>query len=362
MKINETAREIAAACRAAKVSSLIVFVLCGAMCISALLTLGQSTLAKAALERELETRAARTITITRGGGVPTFEPRAIHALESFTDQELTLGVSSAKDTYNGLFGPGSQAIPLRMYHGQWENAITLIHGRLPAEGEVIIPRELAKQAGFEYDFGYLVDRDGREYPVVGSFTSRGLAPGIDETALGNSPEAGIDKIYVLARNTQSLGRLATRISVTILQAPYENARLEMPPDTRALTAKIRAQFGNYSSQLLLLILSLGALLITATTFGQVISHAEDLGRRRVLGASRPWLLGFVIGSVTLPAALGAIAGCAGGLLYSYFRGGVPDASFSAALLVLTVITAACAAILPSLYAAWRDPILVLHKS
>lgn len=362
MRISETAREIVAACRAGKVSSLIVFVLCAAMCLSTLLTLGQSTLAQAALEKELQTPRARTITIARTGDTPTFEPRAVQALTTFSDLSLVVGVSSAKDTYNGLFGRGSQAIPLRSYHGQWEEAITLTHGRLPGEGEVIIPRDLAHKAGFEHDFGYLVDREGREYPVVGSFTSRGLAPGIADTALGISSEAPIDKIHVLARDTQSLGRLATRISTTILEPPYENARLEMPPDVRALTAKIRTQFGDYSSRLLLLILSLGALLITATTFGQVISQAEDLGRRRVLGASRPWLLTFVIGSVTLPATIGAIIGCAGGLLYSYFRNGIPDASFSAALLILTVMTAASAAILPGLYAAWRDPILVLRKS
>lgn len=362
MKLRETLREIVAACRAGKVSSLIVFVLCAAMCLSTLLTLGQSTLAKAALEEELQTPQARTITITRGGGAPAFEASTLQALRSFTDVNLAVGVSSAKDTYNGKFGRGSQAIPLRIYHGQWERAITLTHGRLPNEGEVIIPHELAIQAGFETDFGYLIDRDGTEYPVVGSFTSRGLTPGIADTALGIAGSAGIDKIYVLADNTQSLGRLATRISSTALTAPFDQARIEMPPDIRALTEKIRGEFGNYSSRLLLLILALGALLITATTFGQVISQAEDLGRRRVLGATRPWLLGFVIGSVTLPAALGACLGCAGGLLYSYFRNGIPDASFSAALIVLTILTAASAAVLPSIYAAWRDPILVLHKS
>lgn len=362
MNLRETLREIIAACRAGKVSSLIVLVLCAAMCLSALLTLGQSTLAKAALEQELQTPHARTIAITRGEDTPAFEARALQALNSFSDADLAVGVSSAKDTYNGQFGVGSQAIPLRVYHGQWQDAIILTNGRLPRDGEVIMPRELATKAGFEGGFGYLVDRDGIEYPVVGSFTSRGLTPGIDDTALGVSHEASINKIYVLAHNTQSLNRLSTRIASTILRTPYNKARLEMPPDLRALTETIRGEFGNYSSRLLLLILSLGALLITATTFGHVISHAEDLGRRRVLGATRPWLLTFVIGSVTLPASLGAFMGCAGGLLYSYFRHGIPDASFSAALIVLTIITAASAAVLPSIYAAWRDPILVLHKS
>ncbi|MCF2706903.1 hypothetical protein I6E29_06440 [Arcanobacterium haemolyticum] len=361
MRASEFAKETAKTVLSQKVSTGIVVVLTAAMCLVTVLTLGRTTIASHKIDAELEAPRARTLTLVRGQQTPPLDRRFVGAIAAFDDAAHVIGVGSAQDAYNGAIGAGGDPVPLRSYAGDWGAAIRLESGRLPEPGEALLPGALAKRAGLDSSFGFLIDRAGREYPVVGAFSSTGLFPKVDEAGLLVSDADTVDRIYALGVSIEAAHRLHGRVGQIVAQPPFDTALIEMPEDVRALSASIREQFGDYSASLLVAILALGGLLIASTVFAGVISHAVDLGRRRVLGASRDLVTGLVVASTLLPAICGGAVGAVVGMVVVSRSGASPDWAFTGAVIVLAVLVAGIASLPPALYSAYRDPVLVLHR-
>ena len=353
-------QEIVRACRAQKVSSGIIAVLTAAMCLVTIMTLGRSTIAAQSIEDHLNSPAARSIVISRTANVPAFDSRALRGIGSLSDVQAAVGIDTAKDMFNGAIGSGGPPIPIRGISGQWSQSIVIESGREPREGEIVLPADLMVEAGFADGYGYLVDRDGRDFPVVGTFSSTGLLPDLEKTGLIVSEGAYVDRIHVLAGSVDAVDRVHPRGRALIVGAQYEDTLFELPDDVRDVAAGIKAEFGEYSASLLLAILALGGMLIAATVFAGVLSRAADLGRRRVLGASRTLLTLIVTGSSVIPALGGAVVGAGIGIAAVARGGAVPDWEFTAAIIVLAVLASVLASIPPAVYSAYRDPVLVLR--
>lgn len=341
-------------------SSGIVAFLTAAMCLVIILTLGKSTIAAQNIDQQLDSPQARRMAVVRSNTTPAFRPSILTSIATLDDVEIAVGVGGAQDMFNGQVGTGGTPIPIRKISGDWQEVLTLSNGRVPQPGEIILPAALAQKAGLADNYGFLLDRNHQDFPVVGTFSSQGLIPDMEDVGLLISKDESVDRLYVLATSSESINRVSPRVREFLSEKQYREALFELPDDVTQISANIRGEFGNYSASLLVAILALGGLLIAATVFGGVISRATDLGRRRVLGASRTLLTTVVTGSTVIPALVGGIIGSVGGVALVSRSGAVPDWEFTLAILALAVLASIVASIPPALYSAYRDPVLVLR--
>jgi putative ABC transport system permease protein len=186
----------------------------------------------------------------------------------------------------------------------------------------------------------------------------------------SAEQAGVTSFQIVAR---------TAGDPALLLGPLRTALRDVRPTlpvTRLLTldrhlgdalvsARMIASLMTAFSLLALLLAALGVYAIVSFSVEQ---RAPELGIRSALGASRPRLIGMVVGETLVIVMLGVCIGLAVALLATrglegmlYGVGSFDPATFgTAAVLLLTA--AAASAFIPALRAARADPVEVLHHA
>lgn len=106
-----------------------------------------------------------------------------------------------------------------------------------------------------------------------------------------------------------------------------------------------------------LVLGVGLVIVSVSTYGAVAGRRRDFGRRRALGASRSAIVVLVLVQTAVVACAGAALGVGVGLWATW---SLPSATLVTGVALRAVLVALLGAVPPALIAALRDPVRILR--
>ncbi|RRD45662.1 permease [Tessaracoccus sp. OH4464_COT-324] len=358
-------REAWRSARSASVPSALLALVVALMTAAALATVGRQAQVEARFRAELESPAARTLTVTALGDA-LITPAVLDGVRSLDVTELAVGTTTPVDAVNGALGGGNTVAVANIF-GDHERSVRLVRGRWPqpGRGEVILPAGQLARLGLAEPSGYLAAA-GQQWQVVGAFEAMPPFEHFNQLALSVpapsraelSAGVSVHRMHVVASSsaTAEASRAAT---LALIEASPEDLRVAAP---LALTKSLRqasAEIAGFGRSLLLLILGVGALMVAVVVLSDVLIRRRDLGRRRTLGITRLGLVGLVAARVAVAAGAGAVAGVAAGWAIS--PQGAP-LGFTVGVAWLNCATACLASLPPAWYAATRDPVAVMRTA
>ncbi len=361
MRLSTLFEEAVRTAVAQRVSSAMVAVLCAAICVVTLLTVGRTAAAEEAVLARLDTAGSRLLVVTDDWEVGLVTPAVVEVLAGLDTVERVVGVDSPFDVVNGVVGDGGERVPAWRVAGNIAQVATLVEGRWPQPGEALVSAQGQRQLGLAEPFGVVVGTDGVEYPVVGSFVARAPFETFDAgLVVAAPPDAVTRSVQVVVAGVEA-ARPTESLTLSVLAPPnLGEVSVQSPTALADLQRAVGGDLGEYGRGILLLTLGGGAFLIAVVVLGEVLLRRRDLGRRRALGAPRWALVGLVVNRTTVAAVPGAVVGTVAGLVTVARSGDPVPLDFTVAVAVLTVLVAAVASILPAVLAATRDPVSVLR--
>lgn len=362
MRLRELIPESWRAMFASRVPSTIIAVLCLAMSAATILTVGQAEAADLQLQERLETAGARQITISSSN--PTLIPAAlVNYANSLNTVSQTVGVHRVVDISNSASGT-SIPTPATMFSGEFESLGRILSGRAPQENEAVLSISALKNLGFDAPVGAVTDSKGNNYAVVGSYEP--VAPfhelGMALIRVDTTTEPYLMSVRIVATTAADTTNLQSLLISSIAAPNSTDLEVTSPETLKDLRADLRADFGNYSRSLFLMILLGGGTLLGIVVFADTLLHSKDFGRRRALGISRAELTALVTLRTVWAAAFGTTAGGIGSWLYLIQDDIHPPSTFVASVCFLVLLCCALCAAVPALFAAYRDPVAVLRTA
>lgn len=344
-----------------RLTSLLVMLVALAMTAATLLTMGRLATAEQEIVARVDAVGTRLITVTVLDTHPGAGLSSLQTLGHLPSVEWTLGLGPAVDTRVGPTGQRS-TVAARTVVTDLPSVVSLIRGREPRAGEAVVSGEAQRSLRLIDPAGFV--RVGPDaVPVVGGFTAHGVLEDLERLALVR-PSQGEDSratlIYVLATRAGDVQTLAEQIPMLI---GIDRGALTITTSEALLRVHdvLSGTMGASARLLTTGILGPGLLLVLLTVSLALSSRRADLARHRALGASRDDLLVLVLLAAGLPAGAGTLLGLGLGVGVLLATGSpVPGPTFLAAVVVLVLVSAALAAVLPALGAALRDPVTILR--
>lgn len=350
------------ATRAQPVATVIGVLVVAVVCVVVLLTTGRS----AALERQVVDRIDATGTrlvavqdSSGGAGMATGTVDAVVRADVVASAFALGPVTDVRNAATGRLGP---VVPLRPVYGDVLAHLPLVAGRAPGPGEAVAGRAAAGVLGLQTAAG-TVDDAGRAWPVVGIVAGEGPLAELDNGLLAVTEDAAVPArvVYVLAGDAAQVDHVGETVVAVAVAHDARQLVVEIPSGALALRQVVAGDLGAASRQLMAVVLAVGLVLVTTTTFGAVAARRRDFGRRRALGASRSALVVLVLTQTLAAALVGVLVGLAAGLVAVHLVVGVlPTPAFVVGVGTLTVLVATVGAVPPAVLAARRDPVRILR--
>lgn len=361
MKLSVLIREALASARSNKVPSALVGILVAAMVAATLATVGRTAAAEQQLVDRLDDAGSRVLAVreTRPSGL--LGPTVVAAAAGLDVSERAVGTVHAVDVVQGALGAGGQRVPAWGIVGSISAVAALEEGRLPRPGEALISTAAQHALGLREPFGWVHTAGGTdEYAIVGSFTPR--SP-FEEYAAGlvyNAGDRDAAALVMVIDDPAHAAAAQAEVLAIVAAADPSLLQVDSPIGVAELRRDVLGDFGKFGRALLLGVLAGGAALTAVVVLADVLVRRADLGRRRALGATRGTIVMLVTLRTLFPAVVGAAMGLGVGAWLAVRQGFTAPPSFSLAVAVLAVLTAACSALPPAAYAATRDPVAVLR--
>lgn len=362
--------------RAAPIPSLVTALVAIAVAMVVLLTTGRTVGASQAVLARIDDAEPRIITITDTEGDAGLDPTVVDRIRLMSGVSEVVALSKGSEAINPKL---TRRDPVGLYTawGDLPQEWSMSVGRTPNEGEVVIDEGAMELLGIGDGIGE-VGTDNLTWPVVGTFATEGVFAGFDFSALRKGSIATAQDgqqapqdtpqdmqvlyVRVLAASTDDVAAIADDIDKVLSVDDMTSLRIATSGDFAELRKAISGDLGRFGRGLVLMVLASGMLLGMLNTSALILMRRRDLGRRRALGATRGLLVKLLVLQSTLPSVLGAFFGCIGGAAILDASGDpLPELPFYLALVFLTVLASALAALGPSISAAWRDPIKVLRQ-
>lgn len=358
--------------RAAPIPSLVTALVAIAVSMVVLLTTGRTVGASQAVLARIDEAEPRVITVTDTEGDAGLDPSVVERIRSLSGVSEVVALSKTSEAINPKL---TRRDPVGLYTawGDLPKRSSMTIGRTPYEDEVIIDEAAMELLGIGDGIGEIGVAGGLSWPVVGTFATDGVFAGFDYSALrktsmatSDDPRASQDmqvrQVRVLAASTDDVAAIADHIAKVLGADDTKSLRIATSGDFAELRKAISGDLGRFGRDLVLMVLASGMLLGMLNTSALILMRRRDLGRRRALGATRGLLVRLLVLQSTLPSVLGAFLGCVGGaVILDTSSDPLPELPFYVALVFLTVLASALAALGPSTSAAWRDPIKVLRQ-
>lgn len=362
MRITTLLREALASTWAAKIPSLLIGIVAAAMCLAPILTVGKTASAAAAMADSMDQAGSRRLVVIDTQQAGFVNVRTLAQVQGLNTVSRAAALGSPTDATNGVIGPGGTRAPIWPVIGRLDDVATLVAGRWPRPGEVIVAVKAMGPWGLSVPVGHLTSPDGlQQWPIVGAY--RPVA-GFDDLHQGAlTPALPTDVGRELRVTLTSIGAAESTVSavLSILEPPSADGVYVESPSGMAQTARaLNAQLAHYGRSLLLMILGAGSFFVAAVVLADVLVRRKDLGRRRTLGATRADLTALVALRAVWVAMLGAAVGCVAGWWWNHRSHTETPLGFTVAIGVLAVVAAAVAAIPPAAFAARRDPVTVMR--
>lgn len=364
MRITALLREAWASARAAKIPSLLCLLVVAAMCVAAILTVGQSASAAANMSERMTQAGARRLVVIDGLASGINTPAALAQIQTLQTVTGANILGTPLDVVNADIGAGGPEFPAWTVEGDLSNVGELVRGREPQPGEALVSTEILTELGLAEPVGAIATPNGwQRFPIVGAFrptaTFADLGAGLlivpTEEVPGRELRVTITDITAARATVAAVLRILNPQSTQSLQ-------IDSPTSLADTAADLNAQLASYGRSLLALILGAGGLLVAAVVLTDVLVRRRDLGRRRTLGATRADLAALVMTRAAMIAASGAALGCTVAWLINRFTGAhiSTPLDFTLAVGVLGLVTAVVASVAPAVFAARRDPISVMR--
>jgi putative ABC transport system permease protein len=362
MRLSVALVEAARSAGAQRVASVLIALLCAVICAVTMLTVGGTAAAEAQVLGRLDAAGSRLLIVTDKRGAGLVNNAALDMLHGLNTVERAVGVDTPFDVTNVAIGDGGTPTPAWSLVGPLREAMTLTAGRWPQPGEALVSNAAHDTLGLTNVVGAVIDREGREYPVVGGFKALTPFEFLDAGAViaHDRDSASVTSLHVVVVSAAA-ARATEQLVISVLgPADLAGLTVQSPTALADLHRAVSGDLGGYSRGLLLVTLGTGAVLIAIVVLAEVLLRRRDLGRRRAVGASRSALIMVVVFRATIASAPGVLLGLAIGSVVASNWGQLPPLTFTVGTGTLTLISAAMSAVPPALLAAWRDPVTVLR--
>lgn len=354
-------REAMAMSRARLVPALLIISLVVTMTALALLTVGRADAAQLQVAQSLESAGARQVTITDTASEGSLTPTVVGVIGRLSTVERAVGLGPPTDAGNVALGLGAGRATSWNVTGNVSDLATVTAGRAPLPGEAIVSASAMRTLRLARPLGAVVTTNGESsVPVVGQYEA--MPPFEDYNGVLIASDDGPATTLVLVA-TDAADSVAAQNAALAIIAPADISTLSIhsPATIAELHAQIVGGLADYGRTLLISILATGSTLIAVVVLADSLVSRADLGRRRALGASRGTIVALVVARVVIASLIGVSIGVVGALIPLNIATQVPRSSFVIGLAILTMLTAAIAALPPALAAAFQDPIRILRR-
>ncbi|MBD7982733.1 ABC transporter permease [Oerskovia merdavium] len=340
--------------------TLLVVLLVAAMCLTTVLTVGRTSAAQAQVQGRLESAGARLLTVTDTRDQGLFGAAVVGSVAALDSVTGAAALTSPRDVTATNQGQGGVKIPLWAVVGDPDSLVELESGRWPRPGEALISSALVDVLGFTSSTGS-VDAGSRQWAVVGTFRTRGAVPELESGVVAAATTADVARtLYVTSEPGRDVARVQQIALSIVAPAALNDVSVQAPDILAGLQDSVGEDLGTFAGNLLLIVLSGGAVLTVMVVSADVLVRRSDLGRRRALGASRQAVALLIMTQTAAAAGTGAILGTAIGALAGATWATTPPAVFLIGTATLSLLAATIASIPPALAAARADPVRVLR--
>ncbi len=351
--------EAARATRSQRVASLITVLVFAAMVSGVVLTNGKAVGSQREAIASLESVGARTISV-RAQPSAGLDVSILARISALQGVEWAGAFGPVTDVHNGLLPDGVRVGERSLWTRDPARVGLPEH---PRTGLLVSRRAMAA-LGLTSVAGYTVADSGLQFPVTGVMPESALLDGLEPIALvhqGPGHREPVASLMIVTTDSALITPLTETLATMLPTRDPELIRITSDPSVVELQDQIGRQFESLGIGLVLSVLTVSGLLVSALLSGLVLLRRKDFGRRRALGASRAWIMGFVSAQTILSCLAGALLGsaCSAGALVA---GGDPVPSFDyfIAVISLALVVAAISAAVPAALAATRDPIRELR--
>ena len=360
MRLSTLLAEAVRAAASQRVSSVLVAMLCAAICAVTLLTVGRTAAAEDQVLSRLDTAGSRLLVVTDDRDAGLVTPAAVQVLAGLDTVERAIGVDPPSDVVNTVVGDGGDRLPAWRITGDLDQVVQLTAGRWPQPGEALVATDAQERLGFTHPAGSVASGD-TQHDVVGGFTAREPFDNFNAgLIIAGDGATAARSVHVVVASVEAARATEALTIATLGPTDPADVSIQSPAALADLQLAVSGDLGDYGRGILALTLGGGAFLITVVVLAEVLLRRRDLGRRRALGAPRWALVTLVLARTITAAVPGAAIGVGAGAVTAHAWAQPPPAAFTAATATLTVLVAAAAAIAPALIAAGRDPVGVLR--
>ncbi|MFJ2544063.1 lipoprotein ABC transporter permease [Microbacterium sp. NPDC087589] len=331
--------------------------------LTVMLTTGRTVGAEQQVLGSIDSAGTRSITVRAeaGAGVTSSVMDRLAGIEGI---EWAAGFSQAVDATNSAV-PDGVKVPVRLAFGsQFE--------RLGVPSRIAVPGSTAwvsaaalEQLGMPDGVGGVALTNGAAYGVAGILDVpdflRGLEPAVFVPQPTPSGDEVLSVVIVIADSPQLVAPVSDAV-VSVLGADDPTKITVQTSEALAhLRGLIEGQLGSFSRGLVVALLGLTGMLVAVLLYSLVMMRRKDFGRRRALGATRGLIIGLLLAQTGMLALTGILVGSVlSGVMLFASGDPWPGLAFTAALGILTLITALLAALVPATIASRREPIRELR--
>lgn len=368
------AREAFRASLSRPVSSLVGFVVAASVSGFILATVGQTALTEQTVLGRIDDEGTRAVTVVDVEGSAGLMPSVVQHLLALDVVSSALALGPAVDVFLPGLGSAGPRVPSRTYYGSLDNEIdpSLAPLREPAPGEGLVGHEAHRRLGMAQPVGAVMTASGSTTPVIGvfdppehlAFLATGVlvrGGGLTATAAPATTVA-VRSLHIITTSPENVAVLAGILPGLLGAENLSSLRIETSEQLARVRDVLAGDLSRFGRQLVAIVLAVGLVLTGLNSYATVTSQKRDLGRRRVLGASRSMIAALVSLQSLLPAVVGSALGAAlGAALVATWLGSWPPWSFLAGTVVLTALVSGLAGLPPAVLAAWRDPVRVVRQ-
>ncbi|MFV0434066.1 MAG: ABC transporter permease [Leucobacter sp.] len=401
-RLRVLARESFRAVVAGKAATIAMVALALFMVTAIVLTQGKNAGVQQQVLSSMGDVATRTLTVQapRSAGLSA---DVVRRIEGNSRVEWVAGFGAPVDVTNGsiaggrkvalrdgTFGavPGADGVSAGGLFGDDDGRLRLTSPASPhALGSpgVYVSRSAMQQLGLSEAQGYLVDGNGLEYAVIGSFEPppalRSLEPlvirpvGIEPSAPGDDVEAAdmspllpqatvgavVTSVIVVAHDSSSVAGLAEFVQSVLGNVDSSVVEIKTSQNLAELKSLVQGQLFSSGRVIVAGVLVLSSLLVCGMLSLLTMLKRKEYGRRRALGASRGFVIALVLAQTVMAASAGAVLGAAiSAVTLLASRNPQPEPQFYLAAVFLAVAVSGIGAAVPALLAARRDPVIELR--
>lgn len=356
-------REAWASALSQPVASAVTILVVVGMTLTVMLTTGRTVGAEQRVLGSIDDVGTRTIQV-RADAAAGLTTGVLDRIAHIDGIEWAAAFSSAVDATNSAVPDGIRAPVREVYGGDLQRLGIPTHTAAPGSLAFASPLALHK-LGLPDTAGSITTTAGQTYSVAGRVDTpdflRGFEPVVVAPQSERSGDEVIGVLLVIAERPDLVAPVSDAVSSVLAVDDPAKVTVQTSEALAQLRAVVQGQLGSFSRGLVLVTLAVSGLLVAVILYGLVMMRRKDFGRRRALGATRPLIIGLLLLQTIVLAILGLVAGLVTATAALLATGDpLPGPAFVAALALLTLTTAALAAIIPAILASRREPIRELR--